>query len=140
MKGELEWCVLALAMPAEVQLALFPDFACKADELALELDRCLYELQDPGVTEEQKAAAQALDGLVGAMSGPSSAHLWTDEALRSHPAWEGVRAAARGVAEAFGWPLRRPPPSAGIYVPAGSPRRDAGLEVTEAGIHAATAR
>jgi hypothetical protein len=34
----LRWANQALARPAEEQLALHPDFICKADELVLEVD------------------------------------------------------------------------------------------------------
>ncbi len=38
MMLRLKHSLQALAMPAEVQLTLFPDFVCKADELALDFD------------------------------------------------------------------------------------------------------
>ena len=121
MRGQLERAVLALAQPAEVQLSLFPDFVCKPDELALDFEDGLYELvgHEHEITSEQRAALDALDKVVTDMSGEENASFWTEEALRSHPTWEQIRSAAKAVVAAFGWELRRPPPSGAIYIPAG---------------------
>ncbi len=43
MRNQLQRAITALAQPAEVQLSLFPDFVCKADELALDFEDDLYE-------------------------------------------------------------------------------------------------
>ena len=108
MRDQLERAILALAQPAEAQLALFPDFVCKADELALDFEDGLYELagHEHELTEAQRAALDALDGLLAGMSGERNAGFWTEEALRSHPTWEEIRSAARATAAAFGWELR----------------------------------
>lgn len=121
MRGQLERAVLALAQPPEVQLALFPDFVCKADELALDFEDGLYELvgHEDGITAGQRAALDALDGLITGMSGERNASFWTEEALRSHPTWEAIRSAARAAAVAFGWELRPPGPSGAIYIRGG---------------------
>lgn len=120
MGHQLQRAILALAQPPEVQLALFPDFVCKADELALDFEDGLYELVgDEDVTEEQRAALDAVDGLLMAKSGQQNASFWTEEALRSHPTWDEIRSAAKATAAAFGWEIRPPGPSGAIYIPAG---------------------
>ncbi|HEV2596822.1 hypothetical protein [Sphingopyxis sp.] len=121
MRNQLQHAVLALAQPAEVQLALFPDFVCKADELALDFEDGLYELvgHESDVSAEQRAALDALDSLLVSMSGQHNAAFWTDEAVRSDEKWEDIRSAAKATAKIFGWELRPPPPSGAIYIPAG---------------------
>ena len=105
-----------------MQLGLFPDFVCKADELALDFEDGLFELvgHENEITAEQRVALDALDALVTGMSGQRNASFWTEEALCSHPKWEAIRAAAKATAAAFGWELRRPGPSGAIYIGAGS--------------------
>ena len=121
--NDLQLAVLALAQPADVQLSLYPDLVCKADELALEFDDGLKMLgQDDKFTDEQQASLQALDELLSRMSGEQNASFWTEEALGSDPTWEVVRSMAKAVVASFGWELRRPPPSSATYVRAG-PRR-----------------
>jgi hypothetical protein len=121
MRDQLQRAVLALAQPAEVQLSLFPDFVCKADELALNFEDGLFELvgHEDEITGEQRAAVDALDQLLLRMSGKHNASFWTEEALRSDATWEMVRTKAKAAAAAFGWELRPPPPSGAVYVPAG---------------------
>ena len=121
MRDQLQRAILALAQPAEVQLSLFPDFVCKADELALDFEDGLYELvgHEETTTPSQRAAVDALDNLLFRMSGKKNAAFWTEDAVRSHPAWEEVRIAAKAALLAFGWEFRLPPPSGAIYVPAG---------------------
>ena len=121
MRNQLERAVLALAQPADVQLSLFPDFVCKADELALDFEDGLYELvgHEDEITSEQRAAVDRLDQLITSMSGEQNAEFWTDDAVRSHPTWEQIRSLAKATAVAFGWELRPPPPSDAIYIPAG---------------------
>jgi hypothetical protein len=118
MYHNLERAVLALAQPADVQLLLFPDFVCKADELALEFDDALFDLEssENTITPEQRATVDALDKILAEMSGSQNAAFWTDDALRSHQTWEVIRSAARDVIGAFGWELRHPPPSGAIYI------------------------
>ena len=121
MRDQLQRAVLALAQPVDVQLSLFPDFVCKADELALDFEDGLYELvgHEGENTIEQRAAIEALDKIIIGMSGAQNASFWTEDALRSHPKWDAIRSAARAVIVAFEWELRRPPPSNAIYIPAG---------------------
>jgi hypothetical protein len=120
MRNQLQRAVLALAQPAEVQLSLFPDFACKADELALDFEDGLYELvgHEDEITAPQRAAIDALDKIILSKSGEQNAAFWSEEAVRSHPIWEEIRTAAKVTAAAFGWELRPPSPSGAIYIPA----------------------
>jgi len=122
MRDRLQRAVLALAQPAEVQLSLFPDFVCKADELALDFEDGLYELvgHEDEITLPQRAAVDALDKLLSSMSGGQNAAFWTEDAVRSHPTWEEIRTAAKSTIAAFGWEFRRPPPSNAVYITAGS--------------------
>ncbi|HEY0312212.1 MAG TPA: hypothetical protein VGC56_06920 [Allosphingosinicella sp.] len=121
MRDQLKRAVLALAQPPEVQLGLFPDFVCKAEELALDFEDGLYELvgHEDEITAQQRAAVDALDALLAIMSGQGNASFWTEEGVRSDPKWEEIRTAAKATAAAFGWELRPPGPSGAIYVPAG---------------------
>ena len=121
MRNKLQRAVIALAQQAEVQLSLFPDFVCKADELVLDFDDGLYEMvgDEAEFTGEQRAAIEALDRFITPMGGRANANLWTDDAVRSHPRWEQIRSLARSAADAFGWDIRQLPPSDAVYVPAG---------------------
>ncbi|ATY30946.1 hypothetical protein [Sphingomonas psychrotolerans] len=120
-REKLERAVLALTQPADVQFSLFPDFVCKADELALDFEEALdgffgYESE---IAENERVELNALDSLILSKSGEKNAAFWTDEALLAHPTWEKIRGAAKATAVVFGWELRTPPPSGAIYI--GSP-------------------
>jgi hypothetical protein len=117
-RERLERAVLALAQPAHVQLSLFPDFVCKADELALDFEEALdgYLGFEAEIAEHERAELGALDRLVLSKSGNANEAFWTDDALLNHPAWDTIRAAAKATAAAFGWELRRPPASGAIYI------------------------
>ncbi len=63
MMRRLKHSLQALAMPAEVQLSLYPDFVCKADELALDFDQWKDCVNSNGVgvlTDLQRRALTAL--------------------------------------------------------------------------------
>lgn len=118
MRGKLERAVLALASPAHVQLSLFPDFTCKADELALDFEEALSQFagHESEYTDDQWAAINYLDQLILSMSGQQNAAFWTEEAVLMHPTWEQIRTRAKATAKAMGWELRLPPPSGAIYI------------------------
>ncbi len=111
--------VRALAADARVQIAYFPHFVVKADELAL----CFEEhftsrrselagrLSSPAV-----AALDQLDAQLAAMSGPANAELWTDDALRISPQWAVVRERARTALRELGLSNEPPRQLHGIYV------------------------
>jgi hypothetical protein len=118
VRDQLRQAIVALAQPAEVQLGLFPDFVCKADELALNFEDGLYELvgHEHELSEAQHAAVRDLESLLTARSGSQNAELWTEDAVRSHPFWGEVRRLATNVATHFGWDISACPPSPGVYV------------------------
>ena len=94
MIDKLVECLRALAAPAQLQLARFPDVVCRADELALEYtDALLVASSCPQLqfTEEQRRALRNVDDLLDMMSGQESAQLWTDAALREAQEWSNVR-------------------------------------------------
>ncbi len=107
---ELRHSLQALAVPADVQLRLLPDFVCKADELALNFNDC-YSLitAEAELTDRQKAALDALDAKLDEMGGAGNEHLWTEKALGIRPEWEEVRRLAVETLDAFGWDVAIPP-------------------------------
>ena len=114
-RTKLMWAIQALAMPAEVQLTLFPDFVCKADELALEFDehytRAISVFGDK-MTIEQKTVLSAIDQKLSDMSASGkefSLSLWEEEGLLSSLQWTTIRILAREALEKFGWPVESPP-------------------------------
>ncbi|TLN01262.1 hypothetical protein FDZ73_16585 [bacterium] len=109
---KLKWTIQALALPPEEQLRLFPDFVCKADELALEYHEALAVIKGKfwdQCSPEQKQSLIELDKFLDQMSGEVNALSWTDEALRSSPIWVEVRRLALEALSAFGWPVETPP-------------------------------
>ncbi|MFC3440952.1 hypothetical protein ACFOKF_07035 [Sphingobium rhizovicinum] len=122
MHNHLQRAVIALAQPAAIQLSLFPNFVCKADELALDFESALDGLagHEDKITVEQRAAIEALDQLLTSMSVEEYAYFWTDEAVLADPAWEDIRASAKSTALIFGWDLSIVPPSSAVYIPAGN--------------------
>lgn len=124
---EFQWAVQALAAPADDQLARFPDFVVKADELALDFDQwmmCAVEHHGADWSPNQRELIEALDRMLSSMSGSANGHLWQDEAVRADPQWEAVREAARKALDAFGWPSIVPPRSGSIYVPLNAARTE----------------
>jgi hypothetical protein len=118
----LKQSLQALAMPAEIQPSLFPDFVCKADELALDFDhwRSCVVTNDAGVlTEPQSRALTALDTQLELMGGEANSILWTEEALYIRPGWMLVRSLAVDALAAFGWDVVAPAPTENVYVPGG---------------------
>ena len=117
---QLKDALQVLAQSAEVQLAYFPDFVAKADELALDFNH-FYEACLPEMTAEQVRAASRIDMRLGDMSGPTGP--WSDEDLRNAGEWVEIRQLAKRALEVFGWPDEAPPPSSDVYVP--FPKRNA---------------
>ena len=107
------WALQALAMRADVQVDLFPDFVCKGDELALEFEEHSQALDADRVTDEQRQALKALDQKLASMSngGPDySEALWFDErTLSTSSHWAEVRTLAAEVLRVLAWPVERPP-------------------------------
>lgn len=113
----------ALAGPVDEQLARFPNFVVKADELALDFAdaHLLFEqCQQLEFTAAQREAVAAVDRLLDRMSGPERAALWTEQALREAPEWDRVRTAAKVALRELGYAEGRVPPSDAKYIPGGS--------------------
>lgn len=117
-ESRLEWSVRALAQPKVVQEALFPEFVCLADELALDFEESLrgFQAGSAQLGERFSEAVLRLDAQLEKMSGPKNAEMWTDEALADSPEWATVRELAVAVAEIAGWPTSSPGPSKHVYV------------------------
>ncbi|HJU66707.1 MAG TPA: hypothetical protein VJ650_00565 [Gemmatimonadaceae bacterium] len=110
----------ALAASPDVQLARFPDFVVKADELALDFaDAHLIfaQCQQLEFTPAQRDAVNAVDRLLDEMSGPEHAALWSEQALREAPQWDAVRQVAKLALRELGYAEGPVPPSDATYIP-----------------------
>jgi hypothetical protein len=114
----LEWSIRALAQPADVQKKLFPQFTCVADELALEFDECYqgFLKSEEYASQEALNEIKKLDSFLEAMSGPTNAELWTDEALFNASQWSKIRDIATKIVLLMGWSISAPSPSGHIYI------------------------
>jgi hypothetical protein len=115
---KLEWSVRALAQRADIQTSLFPEFACVADELALEFETSLKQARDEQVQMSQEASdrLEELDAALAAISGPHNQEFWEDEALATRREWADIRTCAESVCLAMGWPTDPPPVASNLYV------------------------
>jgi hypothetical protein len=96
----------ALAAPADAQVARYPDFTVRADELALEFDDALLLVSDCPQLRlggEQVEALARVDRLLERMSGAEHAGMWTEAALRGEPEWDRIRRAASEALRALGY-------------------------------------
>lgn len=112
--------VQALAQSADIQLGLFPDFVCKADELALDFDECrgaYLARHDKDLTREQRESIDDLDRFLEQLSREETRDFWTDDAIRTDPRWLQARNLAKRVIDAFGWSGDPPPKDRATYVP-----------------------
>lgn len=111
----MRWALQALAIPAQNQVRLFPDWVEKADELALDLDHwvlvvCGNYAED--LSQEQLVRLADVNKRLNAMSrlgAEFEEELWTEEALSSSPHWAHVRQLAADALAAFGWSVESPP-------------------------------
>jgi hypothetical protein len=111
--ANLRYTLQLLAAAAPDQLAHFlpPDFAFKADEMALDFENWATSVHTYWtLTEEQTARLTELDACLDNLSGEQNAAFWTDAALISDPRWEQVRALAKAALTSFQWPREVPPP------------------------------
>jgi hypothetical protein len=121
----LQWSTRALAAPADVQLALYPDFVDCADQLALDYGEALYQaMQSPetasGLRGQGRELLLKLDDYLNQMSTPERKHLWSNEALQISVEWAAIRATAGAALVFLNWPSEPPPASSDVFVP-GSP-------------------
>ena len=119
MNQRLITSLQALAAPADIQLARFPDFVGKADELALDFDDALMLTRDCPqleLTGDQVAALDAIDRALDVMSGPGHRPYWSESALRDSEDWARVRQLAVTALHALNAPLEVPAPSHAVYV------------------------
>ncbi|MGH9750374.1 MAG: hypothetical protein ACRD5D_01505 [Candidatus Polarisedimenticolia bacterium] len=108
----LRQALQALALPAESQLRLLPDFAEDVDDLVLNFDHWCRAVSDgdaAGLTPVQIGALRAIETLLDDMSGQRNARLWTRTAVRDNALWSRLRAVAQEALRAFGWELDVPP-------------------------------
>jgi hypothetical protein len=101
----------ALAAGADAQTELLPEFACEADELALEFDNWFKEALAKyrgEMSAEQIAALEEVDRLLDEMAGPHRTNLWSKTALREDRRWSRARVLAHAALERFGWPTSLP--------------------------------
>jgi hypothetical protein len=118
----LEHCLQHLALPADAQLQLLPDFVCKADELALTFDQwreVVVENYGSELTAKQISSLAAIDEAFAAF--PDSNTSWTDEAVRKSEKWLGIRHLAGEALLAFEWQPEMPPSYAHEYIGADGP-------------------
>jgi hypothetical protein len=108
----LRQALQALALPAESQLRLLPDFAEDVDDLVLNFDHW-WEAASVGhgadLTTAQADALRAIERLLDDMSGQRNARLWTRTAVRDDVLWSRLREVAQAALRAFGWELDVPP-------------------------------
>jgi hypothetical protein len=114
----------ALAAPADAQLARFPDFVAKADELALDFADALRLVSDRPQVElsaAQREALARLDAQLDAMSGESRRALWSEAAMRGAREWAATRRLAREALAALHAPDDLPPPPDATYIRGAAP-------------------
>jgi acetyl esterase/lipase len=110
---KLMWSLQAVAQPADVQLLLFPDFVFQTDEVMLDFDDALLLIKGElwsTLTPSQVEALIRIDDKMTEMTREFDPNRIPEDALRSDPQWEELRALAKQALMAFNWP-DLPPPS-----------------------------
>ena len=121
IRNQFRWSLQALAVSAEAQRSLFPDFVSKTDELVLDFDHWFWaarSILDEKFSDEQCEALQAIDRRLGAMSREGvefDEELWWEESLGDRPEWEDVRAMAKLALARLGWTAEKPPSGRAFY-------------------------
>src|SRR5206468_3217697 len=91
---ELRRSLSLLAADGETALAGLPDGCCKPDELALDfyyIRECVVSNFGPDLPADLVAALARVEEAFSRISRDT----WTEEAVRSHPAWAAIREQAR---------------------------------------------
>ena len=115
----LKHALQALAIAAEEQVRLFPDFVVKTDELVCDFDdwmSCAIENYGSEMTKEQLQSLAVLDTHIEAGDKRHGKSIWEEESLYSHPFWQELREMSSQALKAFDWPLVTPPSYAHEYV------------------------
>lgn len=110
----LKQSLQALAAPPDTQLGIYPDFVCKADELALDFDDW-FAMSERFLSAKQIGALEPIMSLLDGMSGPGGP--WSEEDLRTDARWEQIRGLAKRALRVFKWPIEQPPTSPDVFVP-----------------------
>jgi hypothetical protein len=106
---QLKWSLEALAASPSEQLELFADSVAKADELALDFDKCAAIVrgrEDSELSDAQLAALAAIDRQLATMSRLATeldADMWSEAALKHDVHWVHMRALSAVALKAFGW-------------------------------------
>ncbi len=103
---QLRQSLCALALDGRVALATLPGNCVKADELALDYSESFAAIRSNDgfdFLDSQLAALARVDGLLDDMSGQEQPHLWTNDAVITHPRWAEVRQAARDALALLRW-------------------------------------
>ena len=101
----------ALASEPSDQLALFPDFITRADDLVARFDDGVRAVHEDFETELSRSQAEVLERLRAQFATMSrdgaefDADLWTAEAIRTSVHWREVRVLAAAALAAFDLPL-----------------------------------
>jgi hypothetical protein len=109
---QLKAALQALALPADKQLLLLPEFVHEVDELALSFEHALKLFQADRrrrLTGKHRQSLREVERVLDGMSGQRNAHLWTRASLRGDESWSRLREAARKALRSFDWKLEVPP-------------------------------
>ena len=109
---------MALASSAEVQDALYPDFAAKGDELVNDYDDALSEVKNQfTLTTSQIHALEKLNTYLDIHSGSNYAEMYlSTTALYSDARWVEIRALAKELIESMGWQYEPPTKNQATYI------------------------
>ncbi|MDB6136050.1 MAG: uncharacterized protein JWM59_4293 [Verrucomicrobiales bacterium] len=117
---QLQWALQALAIPADQQLRLFPDFTWKSDELVddfAQWHRKVIESGNHGFTPDALSALAKIDALFERMP----PERFTGEAVLEGGDWEELRVLAGAALYLLEWAIEPPPYGRSLYVgPPGS--------------------
>ena len=115
---ELKRALQTLALPAALQLSLFPEFVEVADEMAINFECALDHLgnQRQSLSDAQQFALDKLEREILAYSGPSWPQIWSGSDSLHHPVWTGFRQLAADTLATFGWEAGMPDRRGDLYV------------------------
>jgi hypothetical protein len=112
---ELRRALQALAMPADVQRALFPGFLPVPVALLDSFVGATVYGEWAGLPAPARALVATLDARLRAMRALGGEALWTDDAFGARPEWAAVRRQATEALRALGWEVAAPPQAAEFY-------------------------